>query len=411
MPTHRSTELRSFAFAVAATVALIASPRASQQLGRAPLLAQDGVTVLDRRDAGGEAFLPHLPPGPANTTDLLYFEENGGGGGVRGLYDFAPATGTSTLRSPVGGSERLFALAVQPSTGVVFGVDPARNAVFTVDPNTGVVTLVVALVGVTTVANITFDPLSGQLFGSERNTRLLYTIDLATGNVTTIGTFTQVRSGLTFAPDGTLYGTTLNGALYRINPLNAAETLVGGGGGPGLAEDATARTDGTLFVTDYDGDIFRIDPTTGANTLVGMTGLASGLLGIVPSPSRCRLVAATESVRAGTPPNPLALRAGATTRPIIGCIWDPAIDHTSFLPGAVLDLLVLGAPLNVPSPYGTLLCNPSLILASPAVSAPFSVPIPLACNLAGAALGSQGASSNGRVIALTNAVDVRIGSF
>lgn len=404
--------LRPVSLSFAAALILLSAPRAAPQNTWHAVLAADGVTLIDVA-SGDHTPVPAGPGvGPAVSTDLTYFEENGGGGGPRGLYDFVPTTGVSTLRVPVGGAQRFFSLAVRPGTGVVYAVDPLLRQIFTVDPNTGVATFVVNMVGVATVADITFDPVTGRLFGAERNAPLtLYTIDLTTGSATTIGTLTSVRSGLTFAPDGTLYGFTLSGTLYRINPANAAETLIGGGGGPQLLEDGTARADGLLFVTDFDGDIFRVDPATGANTLVGNSGSGNGLLGIIPSPTRCRLVPGAEAVRLGTPGNPNALRPGATSRPVIGATWDPFIDHTTFLPGALADVLAIGSgPLNVGTPFGTLLCSISLTLSGPA-SARFPIPVPDNCSLVGATLCAQGASTNGVVIALTNALDITIGSF
>ncbi|HEX5050802.1 MAG TPA: hypothetical protein VFZ65_03435 [Planctomycetota bacterium] len=370
-------------------------------------LAADGVTILDAPGNGTPSVATAGVDGPG-CADLVYFEENGGATGGRGLYDFISAAGTSTLRTAVGGAERLFSLAAAPG-GTVFGVDPLADKIYLVDLTTGTLTFLVSLVGTSTVADITFDPVSGLLYGSERNAPLrLYTIDLGTGVATTIGTMLSARSGLTFAPDGTLYGCALNGTLYRIDPLTATETLVGGGGGPTLVEDATVRSDGRLFVTDFGGGLYSIDPATGAIAPVGNSGLGSGLLGIVPEPLA---VAAVESVRLGTPPNPMALVPGISSGPLLGATWDPAIDHSSFFPGALIDVLGLSTTaVNVPSPFGTLLCNPIVLLAGPA-GAPFPLALPPNCAFAGFPICAQGASTDGVSILLTNALDVVVGSF
>lgn len=126
--------------------------------------------------------------------------------------------------------------------------------------------------------------------------------------------------------------------------------------------------------------------------------------------------AATESVRLGTPPNPFALLPGVTSGPVLGATWDPVIDHTTFLPGATLDLLGITVnPLNVPlPPFGTLLCDPTVIAAIPTSPAgvPFAIPVPYDCALAGASLCTQGASLNaaGNLL-LTNALDLVLGTF
>ena len=54
-------------------------------------------------------------------------------------------------------------------------------------------------------------------------------------------------------------------------------------------------------------------------------------------------VAASDIVRLGTPPNPFALLPGTTSGPVIGATWDPVIDHTTFLPSSVTDLLAFSA--------------------------------------------------------------------
>ncbi|MEM7308363.1 MAG: FG-GAP-like repeat-containing protein [Planctomycetota bacterium] len=125
-------------------------------------------------------------------------------------------------------------------------------------------------------------------------------------------------------------------------------------------------------------------------------------------------VAAAEVVRLGTPPNPAALMPGVTSGPLVGEVWDPVIDHTGFVPGAVVDLLGVSlAPLNVPTVLGTLLCNPAVsvpFVTAPGV--PFAVPVPGECALAGATLCAQGATQDsGGSIALTNALDVTVGTF
>ena len=70
-------------------------------------------------------------------------------------------------------------------------------------------------------------------------------------------------------------------------------------------------------------------------------------------------VPAAEIVRLGVPPNPPALLPGVTSGPILGQTWDPVIDHTTFLPASILDVLFVtptGTNLPLP-PLGTLLCD------------------------------------------------------
>ncbi|MEM7311257.1 MAG: hypothetical protein AAF682_31615 [Planctomycetota bacterium] len=129
----------------------------------------------------------------------------------------------------------------------------------------------------------------------------------------------------------------------------------------------------------------------------------------------CPVGPATEVARLGSPPNPDALLPGQTSGPVAGSVWDPVIDHTSFLPAATLDVLAVALqPANVGlGAVGTLLCDPATtVLVDPGVPGlPFAVPIPDDCGLVGATLCSQGASVDAAgAIRLTNALDLTLGS-
>lgn len=128
----------------------------------------------------------------------------------------------------------------------------------------------------------------------------------------------------------------------------------------------------------------------------------------------CEAVA-TETVRLGSPANPDALRPGVTSRPIVGQTWDPVVDHTTFHPSAVLDVLAvdLGAPLNIPIGWGTLLCGvpPSDQIFSTSASQPFTIAVPVDCVYVGLAACAQAGSIAPGDIRLTNALDIVIGSY
>lgn len=118
-----------------------------------------------------------------------------------------------------------------------------------------------------------------------------------------------------------------------------------------------------------------------------------------------------EEIRAGSPPNPIALMPGQTAPPVIGGTWDPWI--TPFLPGALLDVLVVGlAPADgILSPFGTILCFPQIVSSTGPPGVNFAIPIPADCSLVGTALPWQGVSVSATELALTNALDVVIGTF
>ena len=123
-----------------------------------------------------------------------------------------------------------------------------------------------------------------------------------------------------------------------------------------------------------------------------------------------------EVVRVGAPPNPSVFLPGLTSGPVVCQTWDPVIDHSAFFPTAVFDTLGLGlAPLNLPfPPYGTILCDffsfSPLLFTVPA-GTPFAIPFPNQCNLVGITLCSQGLSTDGFSVALTNALDLTVGTF
>jgi hypothetical protein len=129
----------------------------------------------------------------------------------------------------------------------------------------------------------------------------------------------------------------------------------------------------------------------------------------------CPPLASAEVVRLGTPPNPAAYMPG-TTGPVIGGVWDPLV-LAGFSGGlgviSFMDISFM-APINVSTPFGTLLCviPPSgLIFVVPSGS-PFQIPVPNDCALVGASFCSQGGELDGSLgIHLANALDCVIGTF
>lgn len=226
-----------------------------------------------------------LTASPCRASTLVYFEADGGAGNPRGLYNFDTSTGISTLRAAVGGTDTFFAMAARPTDGTVFAVGGTGNEnLYTIDINSGVFNLVGSL-GTTDITNIAFDPTTSVLYGLGRNTQQFYSIDQTTGARTAIGMTTATRAGLDFSPSGVLYGTTVSGILYDVNPATAADTLVGGSGSSSqLIEDAAFTPTGDMFVTNFHGSIYQVNTLNGALTLVGSTGMGDGLVGLVAEP-------------------------------------------------------------------------------------------------------------------------------
>jgi hypothetical protein len=130
-------------------------------------------------------------------------------------------------------------------------------------------------------------------------------------------------------------------------------------------------------------------------------------------PDVCEGSTSAQVIRAGTPPNPLAFLPDPAGGPILGGTWSPFFDHTSFLPGSLLDLILVSpSPVNIVLPgYGTLLCTlpASPIIVSVATPGTFAIPVPFSCGAMGITLCTQGGSTDGVSFALANALDVTLG--
>lgn len=122
-------------------------------------------------------------------------------------------------------------------------------------------------------------------------------------------------------------------------------------------------------------------------------------------------LAGTQVVRAGMPPNPVAL--APANPPTIGFPWDPVVDHSTFVPNALADVyLVCAFPENLPIPgAGTLLCSGILLSEVRLPGEPLHLIIPGGCNLIDVRLCVQAASVDPSLtVTLTNALDVVIGN-
>ena len=123
--------------------------------------------------------------------------------------------------------------------------------------------------------------------------------------------------------------------------------------------------------------------------------------------------ASNEVVRLGTPANPNALLPGQTSGPIIGQTWDPKLDETVASSAVLAILAISSAPLNLPTPEGTILCSPlgPVLVRTASPGSAFQVPIPADCTLASVPLCAQGIAVDG-ALAFTyyNALDITIGT-
>jgi len=226
-----------------------------------PLSINNGWLVIVDQTTGAVTPIGH-PAGVAKMSGLA-FEPNGDLFGAAlssvafpppapsspttNLVKINPATGALLAIVPVkaGGNDIQIAdLAVQPGTGVLFGISASSSGDFTAAGN-------------------------------------LYTINTTTGAATLVGATGDFFGAIAFAPNGTLYmnsadldsmGNIVNTELKTLNPTNAHTlTMVPTLDPPGALG---VRSDGTIFAGNGDaGKIYNINPINGAETTVGNTGL------------------------------------------------------------------------------------------------------------------------------------------
>jgi hypothetical protein len=223
----------------------------------------------------------------ANPPRLIYFDEDGGSGNPRGLYNFDPSTGISTLRTTVPGNQRFFGMHIRPGTSTVYALAVLPTALYTIDIDTGAATFIGAM-GSDTIADIVFHPITGTLYGMGRNSPYrLYSVNPETGAATFLLNASEaVRCGMVAAPDGTFYGFSIDGVLSMLDLNTGAATLIGGTPIGGVVEDSVFASDGYIYYTMFDGRIFRTDPASGINILVGNAQMGSGLLAIIEEPGQ-----------------------------------------------------------------------------------------------------------------------------
>lgn len=232
-------------------------------------------------------------PGLAATLYAIEFS------GVTPIYTVNQTTGALTA-GPSTGRPSIGDLATTGGADVL-AVDLSANVLFRFNPLTGGTNSSVAISGTNflpgtqtrqPIVSIAYDTAAARVYGTTDAfyggvNGDLYGIDPTTGAAVRIGaTGLGALYGLAFnAADGQLYGTTGGSAgassLYRINPLNAVATLIAGLTPQANFDLAFRPGDNVLFMSSSDNAaLYTVDPLTGASTLVGSFGSSVNVAGL-----------------------------------------------------------------------------------------------------------------------------------
>jgi hypothetical protein len=189
-------------------------------------------------------------------------------------------TGTATAVGPLG--NEITAMAHDPNSDTLYGIQRSPGALVTIDRTSGATTMVGLLGTEKVAAGAAYDPTTDTLYMADFvNANDLWTVDTSTGAATSIGTHgLSTLQGLAFDPgSNTLYASSGNGstsALYTLDTTSAAPTLVGFFNiqvfDHGLARDGTS---GKLYLAEANAGtnmLYEVNPTTAVLTPVGPLG-------------------------------------------------------------------------------------------------------------------------------------------
>jgi predicted alpha/beta superfamily hydrolase len=170
----------------------------------------------------------------------------------------------------------------QAQAGIPYAVGGTTSQLLSVNHTTGAATAIGAT-GTTAVRGLAIHPVTKEFYSTVPNsngTTTLYRLSSQNGEALTLTTiYVNQLLGIAFKPDGTLFGVTAAGQLYRINTINGLETPIGASTGiPYFGLSFNPTTNKLYASTNQLDRIYIIDSNTGSAKLLGATGLG----GIVP---------------------------------------------------------------------------------------------------------------------------------
>ncbi len=183
-----------------------------------------------------------------------------------------------TFRIPLTGKGVVIGRAV---AGILYGASgpPSTSSLYTINTATGAAT-VVGATGLSDVHGLAIHPVSREMYGvfTSGTSTQLYRISSAYGDALPVRTIPlgNIRA-IAFANDGSLYGGSNTGRLYRINLTTGDTTYIGTASGIVYAGFSFNPFTGALWasvrppIVNRD-KIYKVNTATGAVTEVGSTG-------------------------------------------------------------------------------------------------------------------------------------------
>jgi PKD repeat protein len=222
--------------------------------------------------AGGPGLPGILSGAPAYAVDVYP--------GYNLVYFESETPNPWTIIAPLPGNQYFAGDFINGDFSTLYVIDYGTNSLYAVDTTSGATTLIgpSPAYGGETWTGMTGAP-DGTMYASSTNISrsTLYTVDLATGTPTVIGEITGAPAIIDIAYntlDGFIYGVEIvNDVLVRIDPATGAGTVVGAlGVSANYAQGMDFEEEsGVLYWAAYttQGELRILDPNTGASVLVG----------------------------------------------------------------------------------------------------------------------------------------------
>jgi len=165
---------------------------------------------------------------------ILYASSGNGGADAKSLFTLATGTGAATLVGSFGlGTGATLSDLAFGLDGTLYGTDYGQ--LFTVALGSGLATATSDPFGTANIEGLAVDPTTGTLYGMRWDTGELFTIAPGTGIASSVGTFADIGvgplalSGLGADSAGVLYVSVGggNGDIYSLNLNTLTSTLVG----------------------------------------------------------------------------------------------------------------------------------------------------------------------------------------